>query len=128
MKFTDAEWQIMKALWQKAPASARQVAERLPNDINWAYTTIKTMLTRLVEKKAVSECKQGNTSIYEPLVSQTQARQGAFRALLSNAFDGALGPLMHCLISEEQLSPKQRQKLQELIDSEIQEKQSGEAK
>lgn len=117
MKFTEAEWHIMKALWQQAPASARQIAERLPSEINWAYTTIKTMLNRLVEKQAVSECKQGNTSIYDPLVSQAHARQGAFRSLLSNAFDGALGPLMHCLVEEEQLNARQRQKLQELLDA-----------
>ena len=54
MKFTDAEWHIMKALWQQAPASARQIAERLPEDIQWAYTTIKTMLNRLVEKQVLA--------------------------------------------------------------------------
>ena len=55
MKLTEAEWQIMKALWQDWPATARQVADRLGDDVNWAYTTIKTMLSRLTDKKAVKE-------------------------------------------------------------------------
>ena len=53
MKLTEAEWQIMKALWENFPATTRQIAERLPDEINWAYTTIKTMLTRLADKKVV---------------------------------------------------------------------------
>ena len=118
MKLTEAEWQIMNALWQQHPANARQIAKRLPADIHWAYTTIKTMLSRLVEKRAVSAHKQGHISMYKPLISQAQARQGAFRSLLSNAFGGAWGPLVHCLIQEEQLSPQQRQKLTELLEAE----------
>ena len=53
MKLTEAEWQIMNALWKGWPATARQIADRLPEEVNWAYTTIKTMLTRLADKKAV---------------------------------------------------------------------------
>ena len=57
MKLTKAEWQIMNALWEDHPATARDIMDRLPTGVKWAYTTIKTMLTRLVEKKAVSETK-----------------------------------------------------------------------
>ena len=63
MRLSETEWQIMNALWQYHPATAREVSEQLPEDVSWAYTTIKTMLNRLVEKKAVSERKQGKTPI-----------------------------------------------------------------
>ena len=55
MKLTQAEWQVMNALWERYPATARDIAERLPASVKWAYTTIKTLLTRLLEKGAVSE-------------------------------------------------------------------------
>ncbi|MBN1509732.1 MAG: BlaI/MecI/CopY family transcriptional regulator [Sedimentisphaerales bacterium] len=122
MKLTEAEWQIMNALWQKHPATARQIMERLPAGVNWAYTTIKTMLTRLVEKDAVSEVKQSNTSVYEPLVSQQKARLSAFRSLLDQAFDGAVGPLVHFLAEEKQLSANEKKELREILDSEAQDK------
>ena len=118
MKLTEAEWQIMNALWQRHPATARDIMDRLPAGINWAYTTIKTMLTRLVEKQAVGEAKQGNTSVYEPLVSQNKARLSAFRLLLDQAFDGAVGPLLHFLTEEEQLTAKEKAELKELLKSE----------
>ncbi len=117
MKLTEAEWQIMKALWEKHPATAREVMDRLPAGVKWAYTTIKTMLTRLVEKRAVSEAKQGNISLYDPLISQRKARLSAFRSLLETAFDGAMGPLVHFLVEEEQLTPKQKKELARLAQS-----------
>jgi len=126
MKLTKAEWQIMNALWQQHPATARQVMEQLPAGIQWAYTTIKTMLTRLVEKQAVSEAKQGNTSVYDPLLSQRKARISAFRSLMETAFDGAMGPLVHFLVEEEQLTPKQKKELVTLLEDETRDK--GETK
>ena len=115
MRLTDAEWQIMNALWEKYPASAREISGRLPENVKWAYTTIKTMLGRLVAKEAVQESKQGNTSYYEPLVTRSKARGMALKSLLNQAFDGALGPMMHFLVEEENLSEKQRAELVEVL-------------
>ncbi|MEN6334442.1 MAG: BlaI/MecI/CopY family transcriptional regulator [Phycisphaerales bacterium] len=122
MKLTEAEWQIMNALWQKHPATARDIMDRLAPGVNWAYTTIKTMLTRLVEKQAVGEVKQGNTSVYEPRVSQQKARLSAFRSLLDQAFDGAVGPLVHFLAEEKQLTPKEKAELKRILENEAEDK------
>lgn len=117
MKLTEAEWLIMNALWQKPPATARDIAQRLPAEVNWAYTTIKTMLARLVEKKVVSENKRGNTSVYEPILSRQKAQQSALRTLANQAFDGAFGPLMHFLLEEEKLTSKQSKELIKILES-----------
>ena len=118
MKLSDSEWQIMNALWKCTPATAREVAEHLPDEVNWAYTTVKTMLTRLAAKNAVSERKRGNTSVYEPLVSRKKARKSAFASLVNKAFDGGVEPLLHFLVEERQLSRKDRQKLIDLLKEE----------
>jgi len=118
MKLTQAEWQIMNALWEKHPATARDIMSRLPQGVKWAYTTLKTMLSRLAEKEAVSETKHANTSIYEPLVSQHKARLSAFRLLLDQSFDGAMGPLMHFLLEEQNLNAKQKKELIEILQNE----------
>ena len=122
MKLTEAEWQLMNALWGQYPASAREIARRLPAEKTWAYTTIKTMLTRLVEKKAVSETKDANTSIYEPILSREKARRSALAALVNQAFDGALGPLVHFLVEEQGLSGKERREMIRLLQNRTQEK------
>jgi len=128
MKLTEAEWAIMNALWIGHPATAREIAKRLPSDVNWAYTTIKTMLTRLAEKKAVRESKQGNTSIYEPLLSREKAQRRALHTLANVAFDGAFGPLMHFLLEEEKLTGKQRKELARLLGEKSRRSEKGERK
>lgn len=117
MRLTEAEWLIMNALWRDYPATARQIADRLPEGVDWAYTTIKTMLSRLADKQAVSERKRGITSIYEPVISKQKARQTALSALANQAFDGAFGPLMHFLLEEEKLTARQRRELMKLLES-----------
>ena len=115
MKLTEPEWLIMNALWDKHPAKARDVVERLPSTVNWAYTTVKTMLDRLVEKKAVGKSKRGNIGLYEPFVSRRQARRTALRIVLDQAFDGAFGPLMHFLVEDEKLPAEQREELIKIL-------------
>ena len=116
MKLTEAEWQIMNALWEKWPATARQVADRLGDDVNWAYTTIKTMLTRLADKKAVKEAKKGNVAIYEPILTRAGAQRNALKSLVNQAFDGAFGPLMHFLLEDKTLSTADKEQLRRIIE------------
>ena len=116
MKLSDAEWQIMKVLWKQHPATTRDILEQLSENINWAYTTVKTMLTRLVAKGAVSERKRANTSVYEPLISQKKARLTALRSAVDKVLDGTVEPLVHYLIDEQKLSEKQRQRLIQLLE------------
>ncbi len=115
MKLTEAEWQIMNALWTGSPATARQIADRLPDKIKWAYTTIKTMLTRLADKNAVKETKKGNVGLYEPILTRSNARRNAIKGLANQAFDGAFGPLMHFLLEEQKLSGNQKEELLKVL-------------
>jgi BlaI family penicillinase repressor len=118
MKLTESEWLIMNALWQGHPATAREVERRLPAEVRWAYTTIKTMLTRLAAKEAVGEEKRGNTSVYTPLVSRSGARRSAVRSLLNQAFDGAVAPMLHFLVNDRKLSERQRRELIRVLEEE----------
>jgi BlaI family penicillinase repressor len=118
MKLSDAEWQIMNALWKRYPATAREIAGNLPENVQWAYTTIKTLLARLTVKNAVSERKLGNTSVYEPLVSLKKARRTALRSLLDHAFDGTVEPLLNFLAEERRLSDRQRRELLKILQNE----------
>ncbi len=122
MKLTDTEWQIMNCLWERYPATARGIAERLPKEVKWAYTTIRTLLTRLVDKGAVKEYKQGITCNYEPVLKQEEAQRSAFKTLLNQAFDGAFGPMLHFLVNDQSLTDAQRQALAEALEAQSKKK------
>ena len=115
MKLTEPEWLVMNVLWERHPARVRGVFERLPATVNWAYTTVKTILDRLAEKKAIRKSKKGKIAYYEPLLSRQQARKTALKMLLNQAFDGAFGPMMHFLVEDEKLSSNEREELAQML-------------
>ena len=125
MKLSDAEWTVMTVLWRKSPSSARDVLEAVEGDTQWAYTTVKSLLARLVEKGAVRTWKRTNTSLFEPLVSQDVARKSAVRSLVERAFDGAFGSLMQHMIKTERLSDVERRRLVEMLADVEREKGRG---
>lgn len=115
LTLSDAEWKVMRALWAKQPATARELLVAVAGETNWAYTTIKTVLARLVEKGAVREEKDGATSVYRSQLAEKDARKSAVRGLLSRAFDGGFGSLVHFMLESEELDARDRAELARLV-------------
>jgi BlaI family penicillinase repressor len=115
MKLTPPEWKLMNVVWSGHPVTARGIAERLPDNRKWAYTTVKTMLSRLVSKGALVERKEGKTSLYDPLLTLQRARRQALQALASDVFDASFTDLITFLIEDGKLSAPEREKLAALL-------------
>jgi BlaI family penicillinase repressor len=112
---TDAEWTVMNAVWRHDPATAREVLDAVCRETGWAYTTVKTLLDRLVKKGALSSTKEGQTSVYVAALPQREARRGALRDVLRRAFGGAPGSMAHFLLGTERLSARERRDLIRLL-------------
>jgi len=125
MKLSDSEWKVMTALWESSPASVRDVLERIGPDTRWAYSTVKTILERLVRKKALRVRKRANSGIFEPLITRSAARRAALRSLIERAFDGAFGPLVQHLFVEEKLSSQERRQLASMLEDLDREREKG---
>ena len=115
-ELSDAEWKVIRALWTRHPASARDVLEALHGETGWAYTTVKTLLARLVAKGAASVRLRANTSLYEPLITEAEARRTEVRLLIDRAFGGASVPLLRFVLTEEKFSAKDRAELREMLE------------
>ena len=118
MQLSEAEWKIMNRVWEDHPTNARAVLEGVVDETGWAYTTVKTMMNRLVEKGVLREKKRDGTSQYEPKLTRSGARAAALRALMDRAFDGAVGPMMSFLVKDEKLSKRDRDDLQRMLEEE----------
>lgn len=116
MKLSDSEWTVMNVLWQNHPASARDILEALPPGTDWAYTTVKTILTRLEDKGTLRSTLRGNTKHFEPLITRDKARRTAVRSLIDRAFGGATGALFHHLVEEDKIPENKRAELAKLLD------------
>lgn len=115
IRLTDAEWKVMAVVWKQAPVTVRDVVEALRGETAWAYSTVKTLLARLVDKGALTSEKRGNAGVFEPRITERQARGSAVRALLDRAFQGTVGSLVHHLVSEENLSQKDHAELSKAL-------------
>lgn len=123
MKLTEAEWQIMNVLWEDWPATTRQIADKLPKDVNWAYTTIKTMLTRLADKHIIKESKEGGIGLYTPVLSRKDARRSALQSLAEQAFDGSAKSLVTHLLEQADTDAGELEDIQKAINEYIKKKE-----
>lgn len=112
-----AEWKVMNAVWaRRGAATAREVLEAVAAETEWAYSTVKTVLERLVEKGALEAHFEGRAARYRARLSRGRALRAAARSLLAKAFDGAAAPLVHFLVRSERLSAEEREALRRLLD------------
>lgn len=116
VELTQAEWDIMKVVWQKEPCAAGTVQESLARTKNWAYSTVKTTMDRMVEKGFLEIEKIRNLQLFKSRISEIDAKRGEFCRMLKRAFDGALTPMMQFLIEHEGLSEAESAQLRELVN------------
>ena len=112
---TDAEWDLLEALWRLERATARDLAEELEGERGWARSTVKTMLDRMADKGLVSMRAVGNVHEYEPAVKPDDARRSAWRRFVDAAFGGAMEPALRFLAEDAKLTKAQRSQLRRLL-------------
>lgn len=115
-ELTEAEWTIMKVVWENEPCAAGTVQEALKKSKDWAYSTVKTTMDRMTAKGLLEITKIRNLQLFSSMISQADAKKGEFRKMLKRAFDGALTPMMQFLIEEEDLSKDELTELRKLVD------------
>ncbi len=114
---TQAEWDILKALWHLGPTTARQVADHVHSTRQWAYSTVKTMLDRMVEKGLVTARQVGNVWEFSSAVAPAEVRKSAWWQFVDAAFGGSLSPALE-FIASQAISPKDRERLLDLLNKE----------
>jgi BlaI family penicillinase repressor len=116
VELTEAEWEIMKVVWEKEPCAAGTVQESLAQSRDRAYSTVKTTMDRMVEKGFLEIERIRNLQLFRSCISEVDARRGEFRKMLKRAFDGALTPMMQFLIEHEGLSKEEASQLRKLAN------------
>jgi len=112
----ETEWDLLDALWTAERATAREVAEALTAQRGWAYSTVKTMLDRMVDKGLVNARQVGNVWEYMPALPRHKAQRRAWRRFVDVAFGGAVAPTLAFVAKETRLTRQQRDELRTLLD------------
>jgi BlaI family transcriptional regulator, penicillinase repressor len=114
-ELTEAEWTIIKAVWETEPCAAPAIREKLFGKTRWTYSTVRTLMDRMVAKGLLAAEKVRNLTIYRSVVTREQAQRGELLYALKHAFNGALTPMVQCLIESRDLSVEELAGLESLI-------------
>jgi BlaI family transcriptional regulator, penicillinase repressor len=114
-QITKAEFQVMDVLWAESPIAAADVAERLAAETGWSLKTVKTLLSRLVEKGAVDHEPDGRRYLYRPKVSRDSYARRAAKKLADQLFGGRAAPLVAHLAEGDGLSREDLEDLEALL-------------
>ena len=114
-ELTEGEWAIFKAVWDNEPCAAPTVQEKLASRKNWTYSTVKTMMDRMVAKGLLRTERIRNLILYRSAITRKQAQSGEIMRAVKRAFNGALTPMMQFLLDNNNLSQEQLNELEALI-------------
>ena len=116
-ELTAAEWSIIKAVWAAQPCTAPTIQQKLFETTQWTYSTVRTVMDRMAAKGLLKSEKQRNLTVYRAVLTREQAQQGELKYALKHAFNGALTPMLQCLLDTSDLTQRDLDELEALLKS-----------
>jgi BlaI family penicillinase repressor len=116
-RISETEWEIMRIVWRRHPITAAQIIEQLTGqDSTWHPKTARTLLGRLVAKKALDYEHQGRLYVYRPLVKEEACVNAVSQSFLERVFGGSLQPMLAHFVQNKKLTPKEIVELKRILD------------
>lgn len=115
VQITPAELEIMKIIWDRPGLGASEIAGALADQQDWTIKTIKTLLTRLVEKGALATTSEGRRYLYTPKIARKAYQKTAAGQLVDRLFNGRAAPLVAQLADARGLSEEDIAELEVLL-------------
>jgi BlaI family transcriptional regulator, penicillinase repressor len=115
-KISEAEWVIMQVLWARGGLTANEIVARLEGKVQWNPRTIRTLINRLLNKRAIRFDKQGREYRYSPAVSEEQCTRYERLSFLGRVYRGATKPMLAAFLEEAKLSKKDIAELKAILE------------
>ena len=106
----------MEVLWRTSPVSTEEVVAALKNRQDWQESTIKTLLNRLLKKRAISAQRDGRRYLYSPVLQRDRWLASESKGLLDRLFGGRVAPLVAHFSKQRKLTKKDLAELKRLIE------------
>ena len=113
VKLFESELKVMDLLWKEGDLSAKEIAKRLKEQINWSKTTTYTVLKKCVEKQAILRTEPG--FMCKPLISREEAQKAATDDLINRMYDGSKDLLIASLLGNQEITPDKIAKLKKMV-------------
>lgn len=114
---TDAELDVLRALWDLGEATIRSLADRVyPKGGASEYATVQKLLERLEDKGYVRHRSEGRQNVYAARLGREELVARRLRETADALCDGSLTPLLTHLVSGARLSKEELRELRRLVD------------
>ncbi|WP_312114211.1 BlaI/MecI/CopY family transcriptional regulator [Brevibacillus reuszeri] len=114
-RISDSEWEIMKVFWAKSPATAADVIHALRDNKSWKDKTIKTLISRLLQKGILTYEQVNRVYYYTPTISEEECKRTERESFLQRVYGGALKPMLVHFLQEEKLSSQEISELKKIL-------------
>lgn len=114
---TPAELEVLQVLWDRGPATVREVLEILNEKKQRAYTSVMSLLNVMTEKGLLERQPQGRAFLYSPTQAREETLSGMVGDLLERAFAGSTNALVTHLLAEAQPSARELDEIHKLIET-----------
>jgi BlaI family transcriptional regulator, penicillinase repressor len=115
------EQEILKILWDKGPATVREVRQQMCPDGELAFNTVQTLLRIMDEKGLVRHYARGRTFVY----AARRSRDAEAARLLNRLFDGAVEQCVVSLLNTTETTAEELKRLEKIIADARRRKQAG---
>ena len=112
---SEAESRVLEVLWRDGPATSDRIIAALAQE-RWEVSTIKTLLARLVKKRAIRPSKEGRRYLYSPVLTREQWVTYESEGLLGRLFGGRVAPLVQHFSQHRKLSKADIAELKRVIE------------
>ena len=110
---TEAEWKIIRVLWEKSPLTMMEVTRALEAETGWTKHTVSTLLKRMQQKGTVRVGEEGGLKTYSPGVKKAKVAGEQTKTLLSRLFSGRASLLVSSLVEQGNITEEE---IEEMLD------------
>ncbi|MCR1952396.1 MULTISPECIES: BlaI/MecI/CopY family transcriptional regulator [unclassified Clostridium] len=118
-KISDAEWEVMKIIWVLGEATSSEIIENLKGKQSWKNTTVKSLISRLLNKDAISFKKLGKEYFYFPLVSEEECIKEESNSFIKKVFNGSLNEMILSFVKADNLTKEDINELRNILNEKI---------
>ena len=115
IRISDAEWEVMNVVWKRTPVPAAAVAEALQKRKQWSLATVRTLLRRLVNKRALDQQPEGKRFLYLPRVSIDECIRQESESFLDRVLGLTPPATVLQLVEKAELSKTDIQELRRIL-------------
>ncbi|WP_055070140.1 BlaI/MecI/CopY family transcriptional regulator [Clostridium massiliamazoniense] len=118
-KVSDAEWEVMKIIWKNPKTTSAFIIKSLSSEQMWKPATIKSLISRLLNKEVIGYEKEGKEYLYYALIREEEYIKAESNSFLKRVFGGSFNSMILNFVKSEHISKEDIDELRKILNEKI---------